>query len=128
MANADFTVVPNNKPQPSIKGPLDTQTIMSELWERAADSLSKEELKWFTGATQQAECAVDSLNMTIRALAHAVAEGNDKEGAFSEPCYLSNLLFHTSFSLEAIQGLLFIGDAAQLQLGSNAEALEGGAA
>ncbi|PSJ18333.1 hypothetical protein [Nitrosomonas supralitoralis] len=58
MARKDFTSEVQIR---GINGVCDTNNILMELWKRVAPSLTKEELQWFSGASDYAESITISL-------------------------------------------------------------------
>ncbi len=94
-----------------IKGVCDTNNIMMELWKRAAPTLTKEELSWFSNACDLAESATISLQESIVGIGCLIYEDGESgtAGNFQSSKDVPDLLFHIANSLDQIRGLNNIG-------------------
>lgn len=112
MADKDSTA----KVQTSgIKGVCDTNNIMMELWDRAAPTLTKEELNWFSGADDLADCATIALQETVVGIGCLVNE-DEPNGNFQSREDVPGLLFHIANSLDQIRSLHAVARGADIQL------------
>jgi hypothetical protein len=112
MANEDSTAEVQTS---GIKGVCDTTNIMMELWDRAAPTLTKEELKWFSGADDLADCATISLQKTVIGIGCLVNE-DESGGNFQSIEEVPDLLFHIAHSLDQIRTLYGIARNADSRL------------
>lgn len=95
--------------------------IMIKLWNSASDTLTEEELEWFSGATENAELVIISLRQTLETLGCVISnDANHRDGSKSVN-FLSNdnvtdLMFMITNHLDTIQGLIYIGSSADYLL------------
>jgi hypothetical protein len=113
MANNDSTV-PETKTS-GIGQCIISSNILIKLWERASDTLTDEELEWFSGATDHAENMIIPLHETINGIGCLVAS-DEQDGTFQSRHDVPGLLFSIANSLDTIQGLIHIGSAANHRL------------
>ena len=94
--------------------------IMINLWERTSHKLTKKELEWFSGATEHAEHMIISLHDTVQGIGCLVSgdgqDGSVRSGNFQSHNDVPELLYSIACSLDAIQGLIHIGNSAELRL------------
>lgn len=98
-----------------------SHNIMVELWERTSHTLTDEELKWFSEATEHAEHGLISLKQTLEnigsmVLNDAYLERGKQAGNFRDNEDLPDLLFTIANSLDNIQGLIHVGNSADHRL------------
>ncbi len=99
---------------------------MFELWEHNAASFSKEQLEWFSGATDYAGMLASDLQDVIEGLGCLISEdgarSEDKTNRslcaenFQSHHDIPMLLFFIARSLDNIQGLIEVGDSAKDRL------------
>ena len=112
MADKDSTAEVQTS---GIKGVCDTNNIMMELWKRAAPTLTKEELKWFSAADDIADCATIALQETVIGIGCLVSE-DEPNGNFQSREDVPGLLFHIANSLDQIRSLHAVAKSADIQL------------
>ena len=98
-----------------IRKVLSAESIMFELWERAAPSLSKEELEWFSNASEHADTLTQDLQEVLEGIGCLVND-NDKPVSFQSSGSVATLLFNISRQLETVSGLIHVGDSASSRL------------
>jgi|GEM_PF-3173023 len=90
-------------------GPSYISSALSTLWEKAAASLTTNELEWFARFTGQAEREVATLSETIMGIGCLISS-DDNTGNFQSKSDVSELLFNVSNQLDAIKGMIHIGN------------------
>lgn len=83
------------------------------LWEKSSQQMNPEELKWFAGFVEQAQLNAEDLAETIAGIGCLV--GNDPEigaGNFQNKNSVMTLLINLSQQVDAIAGMIYIGDCA----------------
>ncbi|MFZ3018793.1 MAG: hypothetical protein WA056_10090 [Gallionella sp.] len=121
MANADSTEQTGNDQQKrGIDNTMCSSSVMHELWERASDNMTADELKWFAGATDHAEFVARQLQNTIEGVGCLVSADGDTKGIragnFQDPDSVASLLFGISHAVADIRGLINIGNSARARL------------
>ncbi len=89
--------------------------VMWQLWERASDNLSEQELEWFAKATEYAQSESRNLRDVVSGLGCLIAS-DTHSGAFQDNHNLPPLLFSLSAQLDTITGMIEIGSAANDRL------------
>jgi hypothetical protein len=88
--------------------------MVQVLWERTANSLSKKELEWFAGFSEQAGYFVRDLAAVTEGIAYLVEfdpEGCNT-GIFQNNHSVFQLLRHISVSTNALGAMIEVGDLA----------------
>lgn len=103
------------------KGPATSANMMSELWEKAADHLTPDELKWFARADEEAILQLANLHDTTVGLACLIASDTPKEGHvvsgnFQDTREVSTLLFAIAQGIDSARGLLEVAGCAASRL------------
>ncbi|HET7831819.1 MAG TPA: hypothetical protein VFK88_02530 [Gallionella sp.] len=99
----------------TIKPAATARRIMSELWDRAADSLSTEELKWFAGSSEFTRMQARNLSEVVEGIGCLIGS-DENAGNFQEAGSVTTLLFNISHSIDTIAGMMEISDFAQDRL------------
>ena len=87
--------------------------VVQELWGRAANGLSKEELKWFARSLEHASLVACNLSCTADGIAFLLTgDLESNTGCFQSSPDVSKLLFFVAQVVDHIQSMIFIGDAA----------------
>lgn len=97
--------------EPTIEAVLTSHEVMRQLWARVSHNLSTSELKWFDRATEQAEHELSSLKYVVSGIGCLFC-ADEKSEALQDRYDLARLLFSISNHLDAIHGLVEIGDSA----------------
>jgi hypothetical protein len=105
------TLIPN-----ASLGVPDVINVTEMLWERAADNLAEDELKWFIGATGEAERAIRNLTAVVEGIGCLVTGDDSNTGNFQSKADVSSLLFCIGESLRHVGALAHIGDSAAYRL------------
>lgn len=92
-----------------------TSSAMSELWNRTADKLTKEELHWFSCSIGHAQTTAINASDAASQVACLVSSDTDS-GALQHKESVANYLFHISEQFNLIHGLLDIGMSAKDRL------------
>ena len=87
----------NDQQQQGIDAAMCSSSLMYELWERAKDNMTADELKWFAGATEHAESVAYQLQHTIEGIGCLVSADGDpagtRSGSFQDADSVASLLF-----------------------------------
>ncbi len=113
MATEDSTAIKTETQ--STGNVFTTRNAMLKLWKRSAPSLTKEELKWFSQATESADIEIISLKETISRVGCLIAS-DEMSGSIQSRESVSDLLFLIANSLDCIYGLINIGISADDRL------------
>lgn len=110
----------NDQQKQGIDSMMCSSSVMYELWERAKDNMTADELKWFAGATEHAEHVAYQLQNTIEGIGCLVnADGgpaSTRAGNFQDADSVASLLFGISHAVADIRGLINIGNSARARL------------
>lgn len=99
---------------PSIGIPT-TSNALRYLWEKSADRLSNDELKWFADLNDKAGDEADELSRIVMGIGCLI--GSDKSaGNFQSAASVAGLMFNLSHQLDTIAGLAQISTQAQERL------------
>lgn len=103
------------------QGPATPANVMRELWNKCADRMTTEELKWFSRASETAMLQLSNLQETTVGLACLVSDDTKENkrivaGNFQSPHDVSVLLFSIAESIESARGLLEVSSEADLRL------------
>ena len=105
--------------KPGIKGARTASNIMLELMERAADTLTHDELKWFSGASEVAAEQARNLSKVIEVigcLVDADGIGDCRSGNFQNASDVAAMMFNISDQLNTITGMINISNEANCRL------------
>ena len=107
-------------PTPSaIAGVMTLANVMATLWERAADHLTNDELKWLTDAGERAAYLLANaadVAEGIGALVGADTPGSSRAGSFTGGGDTATLLFFLADTMEDARMLSEIGANAEYRL------------
>jgi hypothetical protein len=114
-----MTEITTGAPAPSIESfsVFNTANIIYTLWERVADGLTADELKWFAQATGEAERATRNLIEVVEGIGCLIAGDDGNIGNFQSKEDVPTLLFHIGHSLDHISMMAYIGGSAAYRLG-----------
>jgi len=93
----------NQQEEREIIGVPDAYSVISALWERAADGLSEKELKWFVNSGDTADSMLSYLEKSIEHIGCTVLIPSDSR-CFDDETY-GALLIHIAQSLNGIRAL-----------------------
>lgn len=96
--------------------PRTSANIMVELWNKAAPSLNRESLEWFSGATELAECTATSLAELAMGIGGLASCDDERSGSFQSSSSLAELMFAISNAIDNIGGLIRVGSEASHRL------------
>ena len=100
----------------SITGVMDIMNIVDELWERAADSLTKEELEWFADAGNVV-FRMKTMEKVINGIGCLVSSSSDDlKESFGDCDTLSSLLFFLSESVRNVCSVVEVSQFANYRL------------
>jgi hypothetical protein len=111
-----------NAPAPvsrSIQGAPSLSRVVHELWERADDRLSPDELEWFSEALTRAEFVCGNLEKMLVDIDCLVLENGKTDGTywtFQAPDEFFTLMCVTAETVDNIRALIEIGDSAAYRL------------
>lgn len=104
----------------SIHGVCTAESVMFELWERTAPSLTTEELRWFARATDQAQNILTAMTPVVESIGGLVSHDGNTQGVragnFQGADDVPGLLFNITHQLQTIAGLIHVGDSAAQRL------------
>lgn len=112
-------------------GVKNAANALNNLWEKASENLSKEELGWFAGLSSYATMEAKNLSGIVTSIGCLINADADETGTFQDKFGISELLFSVSHQIDTIQGLVSISSDAAAQLIHQefyTKAKEGGAA
>jgi len=101
-----------------IHGVAHTANVMRELWERERDSLHPDELRWFSGASENALLLLENVSEILDGIACLVQKDKTEfpSGSFQNTFDLPHLLFGIAESVRAAQALAYVGSDARYYL------------
>jgi hypothetical protein len=99
----------------TIDAVCDTSNVLWELWKRASDNLSEQELEWFAKATEQARIESRNLRDVVMGIGCLIAS-DTTSGALQDTQDASSMLYAISAQLDTITGMIEIGSAANDRL------------
>ncbi|MCQ8103543.1 hypothetical protein NP590_05445 [Methylomonas sp. SURF-2] len=81
------------------------------LWEKSSQQMNPEELEWFAGFVEQAHLNAEDLAETVAGIGYLI--GNDENGGNLQSKHsVMTLLISLSQQIDAIAGMIYIGDCA----------------
>jgi hypothetical protein len=95
------------------------ESIITELWSRAANSLTHDELKWFAQSCDYTEMQARSLSSVIEGISCLVIEdGLEGHGAgnFQSAYDVPDLLFSIAHQVNMLAGLMAVSSGAYARL------------
>ena|ERR1035437_6522614 len=101
MANADC-----NSTEQGIDRIASASSILSELWERTADTLTTKELEWFADSGTHTLMQARNLSESIEKFGCEISDSGF--GSLERPCDIATLLFTISHQMETIHGMMDI--------------------
>lgn len=107
---------------PEILGVRNTVNITAELWERAANNLTTEELEWFAGASSHAVHVMENMADVIERIGCLVNDDYPRDGKpdcvgyFQDSSSTAGLLFFLAESVRHVQAMVQVSDAASYRL------------
>ncbi|MCL1825906.1 MAG: hypothetical protein FWG26_08225 [Betaproteobacteria bacterium] len=96
-----------------IHGEADICNVVTELWRRAANELSENELKWFAEAGDYAETFMGYLAETTKNIGYWISEEKNESGDGSN---IAILLFFLAESMRCVKALIQISISASYRL------------
>jgi hypothetical protein len=109
MGNNDCNIT-----ERGINGIPVASTILDELWERTADTLTTKELEWFANSIDYTQMQGDNLSEVISGIGCEIGSGDF--GSFNDKENLATLLFSISHQVDTISGMMRIAASAQRRL------------
>lgn len=103
---------------PAITSTLSTKNIITELWLRAADSLTQAELEWFAHSSDynynemQARCLCSVIERIGCLMAGDGQVGSNRTGNFQGADDVPDLLFNIAHQVETLAGLMTVSSGA----------------
>jgi len=95
-----------------ISAVFDTSTMTQMLWDKASHNLSTGDLEWFTRANEYALQQSNNLQKVLEGVGCLIGS-DERSGALQDKGSISTLLFSISAQLDTINGLMWLGGAAQ---------------
>src|SRR5450830_805340 len=97
------------------KGPTTSAAVISELWLRASENMSHEEIKWLCHASEEAGCMTANLRHVVEGIAGLV--GTDSQaGNFQRKDDVAILLYFIGQYLSSIEAMSEIGSEAEYRM------------
>ena len=93
----------------------DIYNVVSELWDRAAPELSKDELEWFKQSSETAQVSLRNFAAVLKAIGtNVMCDGKSKAFQCNET--VAKMLFVFSDYVRCLEAMVSVGDFADEQL------------
>jgi hypothetical protein len=99
----------------TITGAACVSNVIRELWERASDGLSEEELEWFSDSGEQAEFLLGLLTDTANKVGCLIA-ADENAGPYKDQASVAGLLFFLTECMSAANALASVSTEASYKL------------
>jgi len=97
------------------KVPVSGKSVISELWKRASENMNHDEIKWFSGAGEQANVMIFNLKQVTEGIAGLVG-ADERAGNFEDRQELATLLWFIGDALGTIEAMMDISAEAEYTL------------
>lgn len=95
-----------------IHGAPDVYSVVTELWERAADRLSEKELEWFSGCSDNAEYVLSNIADSVARIGILIHNDDDDHTRCFDNASVGCLLYHLAESMRGVEALVSVGSCA----------------